>query len=629
MNRRCLPLAVIAILAGLQTWVGAQTPTAEQALQLKPMQKEVEYDRPAGSELKQCRVSAEELSGTSAWVVRGAGGEVLRRFVDSNSDNKVDQWRYYRNGVEVYRDMDEDFNGKADQYRWLGTAGIRWGMDENEDGKIDFWRQISPEEVSAEVVTAIQNRDARQFKNVLLSAEELSNLGLGRTLETKISERIEKAAGDFTRAIGSQKAIQKNTTWIDFGGLRPGTIPAGTDGSTQDVIVYENVVAMVETDGDPRQLPIGTLIKVDQGWRVIDLPLADGDAATPQFVFFEGTSQPFVDDAGQSGVSEQTQELVQKLEEIDRQLGATRDPDDLRKLNGQRADTLERLANAAVSETNRDMWLMQFADTVGSAAQSGTYPQGTRRLRELSRKLARESDNSDLISHMTFAYMSAEYAEKLQSENADFTEVQQSWLEQLEVFIDKFPESRDAPEAMLQLALAKEFAGEDREANRWYNKIVRDFEDSPLAAKAAGAKRRLESVGKPFSLSGSTVEGKSFDLARLKGNVVLVHYWATWCEPCKKDMDLLARLQKKLERSKFEIVGVNLDSQTDALARHFRTSRPRWTHLYEKGGLDSRLANEMGIFTLPVMLLVDERGRIVNRKIHGGELESEIEKLLK
>ena len=46
-------------------------------------------------------------------------------------------------------------------------------------------------------------------------------------------------------------------------------------------------------------------------------------------------------------------------------------------------------------------------------------------------------------------------------------------------------------------------------------------------------------------------------------------------------------------------------------------------------GLDSRLANEMGIFTLPVMLLIDERGLVVNRQIHGSELEEEIEKLVR
>ncbi len=48
-----------------------------------------------------------------------ADGSVLRTFADTNGDKKVDLWSYYKFGVEVYRDIDENHNGKADQYRWL------------------------------------------------------------------------------------------------------------------------------------------------------------------------------------------------------------------------------------------------------------------------------------------------------------------------------------------------------------------------------------------------------------------------------------------------------------------------------------------------------------------------------
>ena len=72
---------------------------------------------------------------------------ILRRFVDTNDDNVVDQWSYYKDGLEVYRDIDSTFNGKADQYRWFNTGGSRWAIDANEDGVIDSWKSISAEEV--------------------------------------------------------------------------------------------------------------------------------------------------------------------------------------------------------------------------------------------------------------------------------------------------------------------------------------------------------------------------------------------------------------------------------------------------------------------------------------------------
>lgn len=623
IRRFSLFYPLVLIVTAFQAPVWAQ-PSAADALRLEPMQSEVIYDIPTAAEISKCKVAADERPGETAWVVSGPAGEILRRFVDSNSDNKVDEWRYFRGGIEVYRDIDEDFNGKADQYRWLGTAGTRWGMDEDEDGTIDRWRAISPEEVSAEVIGAVRNKDKQRFASVLLSDQELSSLGLGKRLEKQLAKRILDAAAAFEKAISVQKVISKETQWIDFGGLRPGTIPGGSGDYSRDLTVYENVVAMIETEGTPAQVPIGTLVKVGDAWRAVGLPLANANNSQPEFVFFEPTSQ-----SEAMGVSEKTEQLIKLLERIDERLASAQTTRELTDLNEKRADALEALALEANSVTDQEMWWMQYADTVGTAAQSGNFADGTKRLQKLRRRLENASQNKELLAHVTFTHMSADYSERLQADDADFAKVQEFWLEELEDFIGKYPKSTNAPEAMLQLALAKEFAGEEKEANQWYTKIVSDFSGSPLSAKAAGAKRRLESVGKTMELQGRTVEGKAFDIKRLRGKTVVVHYWATWCEPCKQDMEAMKDLAKEYKKAGLEIVGVNLDTQTKALSEFFRNERPSWTHLYEEGGLDSRLAAEMGVFTLPVMLLVDERGRVVNRQVHGATLRPELEKLLK
>ena len=101
----------------------------------------------------------------------------MRRFYDTNGDNYVDMWCYFLNGVEVYRDIDSNFNNKADQYRWFNTAGTRWAIDKNEDGKIDSWKVISPHEVAEQVVLAIKNRDPERFALLLITPSELSQAG--------------------------------------------------------------------------------------------------------------------------------------------------------------------------------------------------------------------------------------------------------------------------------------------------------------------------------------------------------------------------------------------------------------------------------------------------------------------
>ena len=119
------------------------------------------------------------------------------------------------------------------------------------------------------------------------------------------------------------------------------------------------------------------------------------------------------------------------------------------------------------------------------------------------------------------------------------------------------------------------------------------------------------------------------DLSRYKGRVVLIDYWATWCGPCTESFDDLKDLYAKYGSSGFSIIGVNLDSDAEAMNEFLKKNRLPWYQVYEPGGLESRLANEMGILTLPTKILVDRTGKVVNRNIHVSEIEEEIKKLLK
>ncbi|MEK6234351.1 MAG: hypothetical protein N2C14_06545, partial [Planctomycetales bacterium] len=269
-----------------------ESPSASQALKLSPVQKDVNYDKPQGEEAEKCSIEVEKSSTASGWVVKGPNGLILRRFRDTNKDNVVDQWCYYHGGVEVYRDVDADYDGKADHFRWFGPEGVRWGLDENEDGVVDSWKAISAEEVSAEVVRALAKRDAAKFARLALTPAELKELGLAKDQQEQIGEKLKELSGGFAKLISGSGKLDENTTWVRFDALRPGTIPAGANGSTKDLTVYENVVALIETEGDHRMLGVGTLIQVGDAWRVIDVPKlysADSQQVTSSGFFFRAT----------------------------------------------------------------------------------------------------------------------------------------------------------------------------------------------------------------------------------------------------------------------------------------------------------------------------------------------------
>lgn len=601
------------------------SPTVDQALALKPIQSDVDYDIPSAESAAKCKIEAARELG-SGWVVREETGQMLRRFLDTNNDKKLDQWSYFKDGIEVYRDVDANFNGKADQYRWLGTSGTRWGLDKNEDGVVDNWRMISPEETTAEVIAALRAGDVERFKRLLLTPTELAQLGVGKSLEADLASRIKSAEEGVAALVASQKMVTNEAKWLHFGATRPGVIPIGADGATKDLVAYDNAAAIVDTAGKHSQVSIGTLVRVGDGWRVIDLPKSEASAG---FFYTSVDRAPDVIEGDVGNVSEAMQSLLGELERIDKQLTEATATASLAKLNRSRADVLEKIANQASTAEERATWTRQFADSVSAAIQSGEYPDGLDRLRKTLENLSRDKELADLAPYVKFQFLSADYGHKLQSPNADFAKIQEQWLKDLEAFSKDYPKSDSAPDAMVQLAIAHEFAGQETDAAKWYGKVVSEFSNSPMAAKAVGAKRRLESVGKSIQLQGKTHDGRPVNLDAYQGKAVLIHYWATWCEPCKEDLKVIKALQARYATQGFTAIGINLDSEQKLLADYLRDNSLPWPQLYEPGGLDSRLATELGIMTVPTMLLIDKSGQVVRRNVHSAELDAELQRLLK
>lgn len=606
----------------------AAPPSAESALALQPVQKDFNYQKVAAADVEKCRVTDLSENGWTGWVVEAADGTRLRRFADTNADKKIDLWCYYEQGVEVYRDVDSDFNGKADQYRWLGTAGTRWGVDRDENGQVDFWKQISAEEVSAEVIAALAEADGQRFARLLATESEVRSLDLGKATSDRLLEKIGKAETAFETLAKDQKSISSAARWVQFASTSPGIVPSGTNGSKNDIRVYENAVAMYDDAGKSGQVLVGTIIQVGDAWRLVDLPQVvaeDQPLAQSPGIFFTPGGAMSTTTSARSTMGAETQELVASLEKIDSQLATATKVEDQAELNRRRVDIVEKLIAASSTPAERDTWMRQLVDTVSVAVQSGTYPGGLERLRKFSADLP--TGDKNLESYVQFQIISTEYVSK-QTADADFAKVQEWYLTELTKFVESFPTSTEAAQAMLQLALSKEFEERETEALEYYNKVAKSFPGTDMGEKAAGAVRRLESLGKPIAFTGRTVKGEPFDLAKLKGRPVVIHYWATWCEACKQDMKLLRQLQAKYQAAGLQIVGVNVDGTRNQATQFLQENSVPWIHLYEDGGLEaSGLAKQLGVQTLPMMMLIDADGAVVSNNIYAASLDAELAKI--
>lgn len=603
-----------------------------KALSYSPRQAAVAYDKVTDNDIDSCTGKYETRNGFEGLVIYNPSGQPLRRFADSNGDRQVDQWCYYKDGIEVYRDIDSDFNGAADQYRWLGTAGTRWGIDKNEDGKIDMWKAISAEEVTMEVVESIKSRDDERFRKLLVSDSELRTLGLGEDKGDQLTTRLANARKGFVEFARSQKIIDADTKWAHFAADKPGVVPAGTEGALQDIVAYENAIAIVENDATSQQLMVGTLVLIGDAWRLADLPRAitAGSVLADSGLFFPAAASNRIGASGASdpGLTQEVQGLLTELERIENSL---KDSDGNRsQLQEDKANVLIKLIAANKGSDELELWVKQFADSTSSAAQTGEYPQGVVKMRQLASQLASIPKGKDLIGYVEYRLIGADYSIKSSDEKADFAKLSAEYIEKLEEFALSFPDSIDTADAMLTIGLNLELAGNERDSEIWYNKVATNFPKTIQGNKASGAMARLTLEGRQIGLVGKTLDGKSLDSKTMVRNPILVHYWASWCEPCKADMAELRKVQAKYARQNLQIIGVNLDTEANAAKAFLNANKAYpWPHLHEQGGFDSSLAIRLGVLSVPVTILIDSDGKVAKRTSHfSREMENALDELL-
>ncbi|MFN0019455.1 MAG: thioredoxin [Pirellulaceae bacterium] len=533
----------IAFLAGalspvLLAATASAKPTPAEALSITPTQSDVDYDLPTKAEIGKCTLDVDTFGGISGFVVKDPSGEVLRRFLDTNGDNQVDQWCYFKDGIEIYRDIDTDHNNKVNECRWLGTAGTRWGIDKDQDGKIDSWKAISAEEVTAELVAAIATEDLARFKRLLPTTDDLESLGLADKKTAEIKARVDASLKSFSDRCQAQKIISAKSEWIHFGASRPAVIPAGTDGNTKDLIIYDDASAVVETPSGKEkkhsQLMIGSMVKVGDGWRVLGLPENIEIAKTASFRLLtpsNGSSSAAEATTSTGDLSPESRKLYDELETLEKSL-ASASPEKQAEINDKRADLLDKLIKSATTAEEKGNWVRQYAETISAAVTGGNYPDGVKRLETLAEKTASLAGSKQLLPFVKYRLLQAQKDAAGQKEEADYAKISENWIDGLEKIIEDYPAAPEAAEAMLQLGMAYEFNEKPKDALTWYNRLLAEMGSTDQAKKATGAKTRLDSVGKKITLKAKSIDGRdTVNLADYSGKVVLIHYWATWAGP--------------------------------------------------------------------------------------------------
>jgi len=123
------------------------------------------------------------------------------------------------------------------------------------------------------------------------------------------------------------------------------------------------------------------------------------------------------------------------------------------------------------------------------------------------------------------------------------------------------------------------------------------------------------------------LEGESVELSALKGKVVLVDFWATWCPPCRVELPNVKAAYTQYHEVGFEIVGISLDKDETKLRRFLEREEMAWPQIFDGEGWQGELVRKYGVMSIPATYLLDREGRIVARDLHGDALSAELKKL--
>jgi len=222
---------------------------------------------------------------------------------------------------------------------------------------------------------------------------------------------------------------------------------------------------------------------------------------------------------------------------------------------------------------------------------------------------------------------------KLASELQDLQptlEAVQKALPSIDAFQKKYGrEAESAQIAAFELTLIDRFELPDRDERL---KRLSKNDNRQIAEMAKATIDKIEFMKKlksqPLALKFNTYDGRQVDLAALRGRVVLLDFWASWCGPCIQEMPSLVALHKKYEPEGLTIIGISLDEEKKDMVKAMEAHGMIWPQQFDGKGWKNKIAEDFYIKSIPSTWLFDRKGILHSQGLRGEELSAAIQDLI-
>jgi peroxiredoxin len=199
----------------------------------------------------------------------------------------------------------------------------------------------------------------------------------------------------------------------------------------------------------------------------------------------------------------------------------------------------------------------------------------------------------------------------------------------------KLTHPRGVSTILLQLSRKSLTAGRDEEVRPYLEQIVTIAADSASVAEAEGYLYQIDHLAigmEAPDFSTPTIAGDTLRLSDLRGQVVLLDFWATHCAPCLPEIPYLVEANDTYADHGFAIVGISQDWSEDVLQAMIDEQAMTWLHVWEpvqvRGAPGGEVTERYNIRWIPQTFLLDREGRIVAKDLRGKALAEAVAKLL-
>jgi thiol-disulfide isomerase/thioredoxin len=143
---------------------------------------------------------------------------------------------------------------------------------------------------------------------------------------------------------------------------------------------------------------------------------------------------------------------------------------------------------------------------------------------------------------------------------------------------------------------------------------------------------RAEDRAPTPTIAGTTLDGEPLDVADMRGKVVVVNFWASWCAPCRAESHALNRVHERRSPQGVQFVGVNIKDDRTAAKAFERRQATDYPSLYDQAGIVLTRFARLAPQTPPTTLLIDKQGRVAGRfigQVTDNQLDGPLQVLLK